>query len=117
MFSDALLEKEKIDARAENAIASEVALFDARLSDRRGEEAVITSQIKGFVSQLESKRTIIESLNSEINDLEDLLDDGYIDKQRLRELRRIRSQAIGDVSELDVLVEESRLKILQLPKI
>ena len=116
VFSDALLEKEKIDARAENAIASEMALFDARLSDRRGEEAVITSQIKGFVSQLESKRTIIESLDSEINDLEDLLDDGYIDKQRLRELRRTRSQAIGDVSELDVLVEESRLKILQLHK-
>ena len=118
------------DERARNAIASEQALFRARLTDRNGEAEVLQQriaqyqqQINGLRSVLESKNRVSVSLQEEIADLSELLEEGYVDKQRLRELERGLAQNLGEISDLtakiaaaEVSIGETRLQILQLGK-
>jgi len=118
------------DERARNAIASEQALFQARLTDRNGEAEVLQQriaqyqqQINGLRSVLESKNRVSVSLQEEIADLSELLEEGYVDKQRLRELERGLAQNLGEISDLtakiaaaEVAIGETRLQILQLGK-
>ena len=88
----------------------------ARLSDREGEEAVLNSQRKGWTEILQSKKIIAESLTEEIADLNELLVDGFVDKQRVRELQRMRSQVMGEIADLRVSIDEVALKIAQTRK-
>ena len=113
-FSDSLAQAAETDVRAMNAISSERALYLARANDRKGEENVLVSQRKGVEAVLESRRIVAESLRQETHDLQDLLEEGYVDKQRLRELERSRSQVLGDVADLEVSIEEIDLRITQL---
>ena len=55
-------------------------------------------------------------MDGEIADLADLLADGFVDKQRLRQLERDRAELLGQIADLDVTLEEVDLKILQLEK-
>jgi epimerase transport system membrane fusion protein len=116
------------DGRAEEAMANESALFSARLDDRLGEEGLINQtiaqqrqQLDGLKSLADSKDRIIGSLGDEIEDLADLLSEGYVDKQRLRELERARDQHVGDLSDLaakigavQIAIDESMLRVTQL---
>lgn len=115
-FSSELQDAAATDARAEGALANETALFQARLMDRAGEEDVLESQRKGLEAVLQSRLAVARSLDAEINDLEDLLSDGYVDKQRLRQLERTRSQTLGEVADLEVAIKEAELQIIQLQK-
>jgi len=115
-FSATLKSAALADGRAESAMLSEQALFDARLADRLGEEAVINSQRSGLTAMADSKRVILGSLEEEIKDLTQLLSEGYVDKQRLRELERSRAKTIGELADLEVSIDEASLKILQLQK-
>lgn len=129
-FSSVLLDAAAADERAVNAMASEQALFDARSADRNGEADVLLQriaqyekQIGGLRSVASSKQQVVSSLSEEIEDLQALLADGYVDKQRLRELQRGRTQALGDIADLEaqiaateVSIGETRLQILQLGK-
>lgn len=116
VFPPSMIDTALTDARAASAMQSERALFLARLEDRVGEEGVIESGISGLEAVLEAKESIAESLATEINDLNRLLDDGYVDKQRIRELERTRAQIVGEISDLRVSIKESLLKITQLKK-
>ena len=75
-------------------MASESTLFTARRADRDGEvqlllqQAQLSEQAAGFEAILASSNTLLSSLDTEIADLAELLRDGYVDKQRLRELER-----------------------------
>ena len=118
------------DSRAASAMAGEVAIFKARLADRRGEAAVLEQrisqleqQIKGLDAVRGSQLEVVGSLEEEILDLKELLSEGYVDKQRLRELERSRARSLGDIADIDsqlaaanVAVVETRLQILQLIK-
>ena len=118
------------DRRAMTAMDSESALFEARKADRLGEVSVIqqriaqlNEQITGKRSVLATKENIAESLKIEVQDLNSLLEDGYVDKQRIRQLERSLAQALGEISELrasissaEVQIQEGRLQILQLGK-
>ena len=118
------------DLRATSAMAGEVAIFKARLADRRGEAAVLEQrisqleqQIKGLNAVRGSQLEVVGSLEEEILDLKELLSEGYVDKQRLRELERSRARSLGDIADIDsqlaaanVAVVETRLQILQLIK-
>ena len=129
VFSDQL-ESSRDDSRAESAMAGEIAIFKARLADRRGEAAVLEQrisqleqQIKGLDAVRGSRLKISSSLGEEIIDLKGLLSEGYVDKQRLRELERSRARSLGDIADIDaqlaaanVAVVETRLQILQLIK-
>lgn len=111
-----LIEASSTDRRADNAISSEKALFFARLADRFAEEDVLVSQKRGLELVLDAKRSVEKSLQQEISDLRALLADGYVDKQRLRELERARAQLLGELADLEVSIEEADLRISQLRK-
>ena len=113
-FNAMLIEASATDSRAFNAISSERALFVARSADHLAEEAVLVSQRKGFELVMESKQALEESLRQEIADLRELLEEGYVDKQRLRELERARTQILGELADLEVSVEEVGLRVSQL---
>lgn len=118
------------DERAAIALANEQALFEARRADLLGEKEVLeqrigqmTNQIDGTKAVLEAKESVAASLGSEAKELEELLADGYVDKQRIRQLERSRAQTLGEVADLSariaaskVSIEETRLQILQLEK-
>ena len=113
-FSAMLEDTSSLDSRARSAILSEQALFAARSADRRAEEAVLMSQRKGLKLVMGSSQIVEESLRQEITDLQELLDEGYVDKQRLRELERARTQTLGELADLEVSIEETGLRISQL---
>ncbi len=115
-FSDALIESGNTDQRALNAIVNEQSLFEARLADRKGEEEVIQSRRRGLSVVATSKRQVEKSLSSEVADLSELLVDGYVDKQRIRQLERDRTQLVGELADLEVSIDEAELQILQLRK-
>ncbi len=118
------------DSRASEAIRNEEQIFDARRSDRLGEIEVLDqriiqleSQIEGLQALIASKEEIVLSYNEEVQDLTELLSDGFVDKQRLRELQRSRSRAVGEVADhrsaiaqAEVKIGETRLQKLQLNK-
>jgi len=113
-FRDSLVEAGYRDKRAANAVSNELALFSARAADRRAEEDVLASQRKGLRLVMDSKEAVEESLSLEILDLQELLTDGYVDKQRLRELERARRQVLGELADLRVAIEEVSLRVSQL---
>ena len=118
------------DERVRVALGNERALFNARRSDLLGEKEVLKQQIAQMVSQiegtqavLEAKRSVAQSLESEADELQELLIEGYVDKQRIRELERSRAATLGEVADLtarisaaEVSIEEINLQILQFQK-
>jgi epimerase transport system membrane fusion protein len=113
-FRASLVDASLVDKRADNAISNELALFSARSADRLAEVEVLASQKKGFELVLGSRQIVEESLRQEINDLQDLLTDGYVDKQRLRQLERSRTETLGQLADLEVSIEEVSLRVSQL---
>lgn len=118
------------DDHAKMAMASEEALFEARRADRLGEVAVLEQRIMQLEEQAEGGRAVVRakesvaaSLTLEISELTELLVDGYVDKQRIRELDRSLTQVLGEVADLNakiagakVAIEETQLSIAQLNK-
>lgn len=115
-FSVQLTDASAGDENIRNAMASEIALFEARRADRIGEANVLAERIKGLASLTTSKQRVLESLEQEIHDLSELLEEGYVDKQRLRELERSRSQVTGELADIRLQTVETELQILQLSK-
>lgn len=127
-FTDWLLQV--IDDRAVTAVDNERALFAARLANRDGEIAVLqqrisqlNSRIVGNRSVLSAKQTVVESLKGELTDLKALLEDGFVDKQRILQLERSLAQSVGEVDDLkatisasEVAIVEAELEITQLKK-
>lgn len=123
------LEKE-LDVRAKFAMDNETALFKARLADRAGEIEVLRqrvaqleSRVTGSSAVLLAKQDVAESLATEVSDLKELLDDGYVDKQRILQLERALAESLGEIDELkatisaaEVSVVETELQITQLKK-
>ena len=114
LFRGSLVDAGFIDDRAANAMSNEMALFAARSADRTAEEEVLASRQKGLKLLVKSKQSVEESLRQEITDLRELLADGYVDKQRLRQLERSRTEIIGELADLQVSIEEVSLRVSQL---
>ena len=114
VFRASLVDDSEVDSRAANAISNEVALFSARSADRSAEEEVLVSRRKGLQLVMDAKQSVEESLRQEVGDLQELLADGYVDKQRLRQLERSRTEQIGELADLRVSIEEVSLRISQL---
>ena len=129
-FSDELKDDIKSDVRARSAAAGQTAVFRVRRADREGEIAVLQTkvaqleQIKAGLSVvIDARAEVLASLSSEIEDLRALLEKGYVDRVRIRELERAKSDTAGSLAELrtefstnSVAVEETNLKIAQLQK-
>lgn len=118
------------DPRAREAIASEKQQFTAREQAKDGEIEVLEqrigqldSQVNGLKALIDSKKQLLHSFEEEINDNEALLSEGYVDKQRLRDVQRQKASLKGEVAEhnaniagINVQAGETRLQILQLKK-
>ena len=114
VFRESLVQAGDLDDRASNAMANERALFSARSADRFAEEDVLASKQTGLALVIDSKRSVEESLSQEIADLKALLAEGYVDKQRLRQLERSRTEVLGEIADLEISIEEIGLRISQL---
>jgi len=118
------------DSRVREAHDSEARIFQTRRNSLLGEIGLqeqsigqIEQQIRGFKAIIASKQTLARSYEEEITDLRELLADGYVDKQRLREQERSLSRLQAEVAEqqsdsarASVQIGEAKLKILQLKK-
>jgi membrane fusion protein, epimerase transport system len=127
-FANDLLQEP--DPRTQGAMRNEIEIFNARRNDRLGQQKVLEqrivqlqSQISGLESLVAAKEEVSVSLSEEIADLAALLDEGYVDKQRLRELQRSRSNVLGEIADhraaiagAQVRIGETELEILQLNK-
>ncbi len=120
----------KDDLRVKEAVLSEGQVFQARMNSHLGEIEVleqrmtqIDEQIRGLEAVIRSKKQLMSSYKSEIKDLSELLSDGFVDKQRLRDLERQVSNLEGEmadhrssIAQAKMKQGETRLSILQLKK-
>ena len=116
--------------RAREEAAAQIEIFNARKSSLEGEievleqrEEQLRSQIRGFQGLQSSKERLSRSYNEELIDIRELLEQGFSDKNRLREAERNVATLDGDVADLianiagtEVAIGEARLQILQLRK-
>ncbi len=116
------------DLRAVEARLNEEQIFKARRDTRLGEIDVLNqrieqlnSQIQGLKALVASKEELTTSYREEIEDLEALLSEGFVDKMRLREIQRSLSRTQGEIAEhraaiaqSEMRIGEARLEILQL---
>jgi epimerase transport system membrane fusion protein len=118
------------DLRAADAMRVQVQTFTARKHAHDGEATLYQRQIgqlrakaAGLVAQRESREALMKSFESERVDFEALVQLGYAERQRVREMERNVSQTDGQrgalISELaatELQISETQVKILQLGK-
>ncbi|QQZ39845.1 HlyD family type I secretion periplasmic adaptor subunit [Pseudomonas sp. SK3(2021)] len=116
--------------RGEEARQGETQVFNARRGSRLGQIAVLRErigqlhqQIKGLESMIAVKVRLEKSYSGEIGELSELLQQGFVDKQRLleqdRKLGMLRSEVADHRSTIDktrLQINETQLQILQVDK-
>ena len=121
---------ESQDPRAISAMENERTLFAARRAALNGELQLINQRRSQYEQQLEgatlvaaSKAAVAASIESEIKELQGLLEEGYVDKQRITALERSFSEIVGTMADLDsriavaeVSIREAELQAAQLNK-
>ncbi len=118
------------DQRARDAMDGQNQVMAARASAHRGEKDVLEKRIDqlkvqsgGLAGQRRTNEKLLASFIEEIADVSALLEEGYADKTRLRDLERNEDRLEGQISELTVSIAqveiaegETELQILQLEK-
>lgn len=114
-------ENEQVEMAAQNQV------FEARKSARDGNTEVLEQRIEQLKSRIiglqamkEAKQELSLSFGEELADVKSLLEDGFSDKNRLRELERAYASLRGEVAELganiastEMQIGETRMEILQ----
>lgn len=114
--------------QAKIEMASQNQQFLARKAAREGSIAVLEqridqleSRILGLEAMRESKTMLANSYGDELGDVQKLLDQGFENKQRLRELERNHAITSAEAADLtaqiaaaEIQIGETRLQILQL---
>jgi epimerase transport system membrane fusion protein len=122
------LMRQRADERVREAMALQEQTFRARRQAQEGEAGLyerqiqqLRSKIDGLRSQQKSQEHLAGSFKSELADFETLLNDGYAEKQKVRELARNlaqsegqRGQLIAEIAAAELQISETRLKIMQL---
>ena len=130
VFLPSLLNHVDTHRAAKEVVANESALFNARREDRLGEIGVIQQRILQLEDELiglkaiqSSRNSVTTSLREEVSDLRQLLEEGFVDKVRLRQLERSLDSAIADASSAAsrlsgtlIAIEESKLRLAQINK-
>ncbi|OUS01270.1 hemolysin secretion protein D [Gammaproteobacteria bacterium 54_18_T64] len=118
------------DAHIQEAVRGQNQIFLARKNAHDGERAVLEQRIgqlhtqeEGLTQLKNSKQALMISYQAEIDDLKELLKDGFADKRRLREFERSYAQSSGDIADLSsriaaikIKVGETQLQALQVDK-
>ena len=111
-----------------NVIAAEQQIFVTRKATREGRIAVLNqridqleSRVVGLLAVSDSKNMLANSYADELSDVRALLEEGFADKLRLRELERAHASMTGEAAELkaniattQIQIGETKLEILQL---
>lgn len=117
----------RTDPRAGEEIAAQDEIFRARRTANEGRDGILRQRISQLESQLEgmaalktSREALAASFAEELADTRTLLERGFSEKTRLRELERSVAMYEGEAAELtsniaatEVQVGETRLQILQ----
>lgn len=105
------------DERLREARIMEARVFQARRAAREGEVGVLhkrvlqlQAQVRGFETLIAGKRALAVSYTEEIADLRELLREGFVDRQRLREQERSLARLRGEIAELQASIAQSRLE-------
>ncbi|MBV6287615.1 HlyD family type I secretion periplasmic adaptor subunit [Pseudomonas aegrilactucae] len=105
------------DERLREARVMEARVFQARRAAREGEAGVLhkrvlqlQAQVRGFETLIAGKRALAASYTEEIADLRELLREGFVDRQRLREQERSLARLRGEIAELQASIAQSRLE-------
>jgi epimerase transport system membrane fusion protein len=115
------------DTRVQEARNSERQIFIAQRNARLGEidvlknkSAELEQQIRGFSSAIQSKQGLTKSYISEIKDLSELLEEGYVNNERLRDQERTLARLQAEIADhqssiarAKVQIGETKLQILQ----
>jgi len=110
-----------------NEIVAQNQIFATRKAARESSIAVLEQRIEQLQSRIEglralqaSKTTLATSFAEELEDIQALLDEGFADKQRLRELERSFAATSGEAADLraniasaEIQIGETRLQIIQ----
>jgi membrane fusion protein, type I secretion system len=118
------------ELRVQEAMRVQDQTFRVRKSAHEGEISLYEQQIgqlqakaAGVRSQRASREQLVASFRGELDDYQALLKQGYAEKQKVREFERNLANAEGQLGELvanvaaiDLQVNETKLKILQLHK-
>jgi epimerase transport system membrane fusion protein len=90
-----------------------IAVLEQRMSQ-------LDSRVSGLKALHTSKSTLAASFQDELDDFRPLLEEGFTDKQRLRELERSHAMAAGDAADLTATIAateiqkgETQLQIIQ----
>jgi epimerase transport system membrane fusion protein len=127
VFPKELLEAHQ-DPRAADAMRVQVQTFTVRKKAHDGEATLYERQIQqlrakatGLAAQKKSREQLVASYESERADFEALLQQGYAERQRVREMERNVAQSEGQrgslISELaatELQISETQVKIVQL---
>ncbi|MFM8330552.1 MAG: HlyD family type I secretion periplasmic adaptor subunit [Candidatus Methylumidiphilus sp.] len=118
------------DPRVAEAIRLQNQTFAVRRQAQEGEIAVYQRQIEqlrakatGLKAQKLSRDRLVDSFRSELADFQNLLKEGFTEKQKVRDLERNLAQNEGQQGELlstiaatELEISETELKVLQLKK-
>jgi len=116
--------------RVQQAKRIQQQIFLTRKNTHKGETSVLKqridqlhSKIEGLHQQQLSNQELVRSYQEEIEDLKDLLNDGFADRSRLRDIQRNYTRKIGEIAELkadiastQIKIGETQLEILQIEK-
>jgi len=116
------------DQRADGQIQAQNAIFEARRAANNGRNEILTqrivqleNQIEGMQALKETKDLLATSYAEELEDTRALLEKGFSEKTRVRELERNFAAISGDSAELasniaasEVQIGETRLQMIQL---
>jgi len=128
-FPTSLLENQS-DQRTHDAIQMQNQTFNVRKHALEGEINLYQRQIEqlgakivGLRAQKYSRDRLVRSYRSELHDFRNLLEQGYAEKQKVREFERNLAEREGERAELisslagtEMQISETQLKILQLQK-
>ncbi len=116
--------------RAVDEMSSQQQIFTARKRALEGSRRVLEQRIEQLQTKIsglqglkESKQDLISSYSEELVDLGSLLEKGFVEKTRLRDLERNQALLQGEVAELvasmsgaQIQIGETQLQILQETK-
>ncbi|MFN5745146.1 MAG: HlyD family type I secretion periplasmic adaptor subunit [Methylococcaceae bacterium] len=122
--------KAKNDSRAAEAMRIQSQTFHVRRLAHENEIRLYQEQIgqlrakeRGLQSQKASRDLLVKSYENELHDFQKLLQEGYSEKQTVRELERKYADSVGQSGELQsslaaaaLQISETQLKVLQLKK-
>ncbi len=105
------------DQRVREARGSERQIFAARRAARRGEVAVLRNrdveleqQIRGLEANIQSKVSLAKSYEGEIKDLSDLLKQGFVSNERLRDQERSLSRLQAEIADQRSAIARARVQ-------